>query len=232
MTDYKFPDDLRNWLVAALPEDTSLHGGTPEARQMYLPATHAKALHPNSMLIEGIRGSGKSFWWAALQDRALRALIPGQAGISAETAVSTGFGERPSPTDYPGKDTLVSLVKDKVEPRRIWLTVAFSHVAGSQAPQEFRQQGSWSERIRWVEAHPEEVERCLFEVDTQLDLQRHHHLVLFDALDRTADDWQAMNSLVRGLLQTMLDFRSYKRIRLKVFCSPGSIGKSLGNSVS
>ncbi|MBF0529647.1 MAG: hypothetical protein HQK55_10325 [Deltaproteobacteria bacterium] len=56
-----------------------------------------------------------------------------------------------------------------------------------------------------------------------MESQGIYHLVLFDALDRTADDWKTMHALVRGLLQAMLDFRSYKRIRLKVFVRPDQI---------
>lgn len=223
MTMYRFPDALRSWIIAALPEDTSLHGGTPEANQIYLPATHAKALHPNSMLIEGIRGSGKSFWWAALQSARLRALMGGQTSIDAGTVVSIGFGERSSPNDFPGKDTLVSLVNKKIESRRIWQTVVFKQVVGDHAPQEFKRQGDWGSRIQWVHDHPEVIEQCLFDIDALLDSQGHHHLVLFDALDRTADDWQMMNALVRGLLQIILDFRSYKRIRVKVFARPDQL---------
>lgn len=47
--------------------------------------------------------------------------------------------------------------------------------------------------------------------------------MLFDALDRTADDWKTMNQLVRGLLQAVLDFRSYNRIRPKMFVRPDQI---------
>jgi len=49
---------------------------------------------------------------------------------------------------------------------------------------------------------------------------------LFDGLDRTADEWKTMHALVRGLLQVLLDFRSYNRIRLKVFVRPDQIEDS------
>lgn len=42
-------------------------------------------------------------------------------------------------------------------------------------------------------------------------------LLLFDALDRCVDDWKTMYQLIRGLLQTALDMRSYRRLRVKVF---------------
>jgi len=220
--EYTFPGGFRDVLIAALPEDTSLHGGTPELRHTYLPAAHTKALRPDSMLVVGIRGSGKSFWWAALQQREHRALISGQVGIAESTRISTGFGERPSPDDYPGKDTLSTLVR-KYDSRRIWQTIALKHVAGEKLAAAFRSANTWGARVEWAEGHPEEVERLLSEADAELHRHDEYHLVLFDALDRTADSWPTMDALVRGLLQVLLDFRSYRRIRLKVFVRPDQI---------
>ncbi|MCL5282648.1 MAG: hypothetical protein M1376_22415 [Planctomycetes bacterium] len=219
---YRFPDTLRDLMAAALPEDTSLHGTMPELRNTYLPAAHVKALRPDSMLVVGIRGSGKSFWWAALQRKAHRAAIGSQIGIGDGTIISTGFGEKPSPDDYPGKDALASLV-EAFSPRRIWQTVVLRHVGSDRLPRAFTALKNWPPRIKWVETHAEEVERCLFDADQDLERQNTYHLVLFDALDRTADDWKTMHALVRGLLQVLLDFRSYRRIRVKAFVRPDQI---------
>ena len=221
----EFPHAIRNLLVAALPEDPSLHGKTPELRYTYLPATHAKALRPDNMLVVGMRGSGKSFWWSALQQKEHLTAIGSKIGISDNTTTSTGFGEKISPDNYPGKDVISSLLKS-FESRQIWLTVVLLHVCGDQLSPEFMDQKSWENRVRWVLDNPEPVERCLFEVDNTLNRKKRYHLVLFDALDRTADDWKTMNSLLRGLLQVLLDFRSFNRIRLKVFVRPDQIEDS------
>ena len=42
-------------------------------------------------------------------------------------------------------------------------------------------------------------------------------MVLFDALDRCADDWKDMDCAIRGLLQAALDIRSHRRLRVKIF---------------
>ena len=220
--EYRFPGRLRELILAGLPEDTSLHGGTPELRHTYLPAAHTKALRPDSMLVVGIRGSGKSFWWAALQQKEHRALIGRQVGIAGSTTTSTGFGERSSPDDYPGKDVLSALVR-KFDSRRIWQTVVLKHVARERLAPAFSSAKTWGDRVEWAQGHPEQVERVLSQVDAELHGRDEYHLVLFDALDRTADDWATMDALVRGLLQVLLDFRSYKRIRLKVFVRPDQI---------
>jgi hypothetical protein len=173
------------------------------------------------MLVVGIRGSGKSFWWAALQREDLRAVIGQAVGVREGTPISTGFGERSSPDDYPGKDVLGSLA-GKLESRKIWQTVVLSHVAKDRLPPSFRSM-TWGDRVRWLRKNPETVERALADQDADLQRQDRHHLVLFDALDRTADDWVIMDDLVRGLLQVVLEFRSYRRIRLKVFVRPDQI---------
>jgi len=216
-----FSPDLRDLIVKALPEETSRYGTAPELRHTYLPTAHVKALHPDNMLVVGIRGSGKSFWWAALQQKEHRALLGERLNISETTIISTGFGERSSPDNYPGKDVLASLM-EQYEAREIWQMVVVWHVGKSLLP-EFASQEKWKDRVKWVKHHPEEVERCLFSVDNELESQDNYHLVLFDALDRTANDWKNMHALVRGLLQVLLDFRSYKRIRLKVFVRPDQI---------
>jgi hypothetical protein len=220
--DYKFSPEIRSVILRSLPEDTSLHGEAPELRYTYLPAVHAKALQPNNMLVVGIRGSGKSFWWAALQEPEHREALGNKIGIGSHTRVSKGFGERPAPDDYPGKDTLASLVK-KFDPRQIWRAVVFKHISGGNTPTEFKKFAKWEERTAWAKKNPEEIERFLFETDTVLKAP---HIILFDALDRTADDWKTMNKLVRGLLQAALDFRVYKRLRLKIFVRPDQIEDS------
>ncbi len=223
ITTYKFSRDLREGLLAALPEETSQHGETPRAGQMYLPAPHAKALHPNNTLIQGMRGSGKSFWFLALQSSELRTLIGAQVGLDANTLVTVGFGQVPGGNQFPSKDTLIQLIKDGCEPRRIWQAVVFRQVLSDLSPDEFKVLTAWRTRIQWIQDHPELVDESLYNADIRLDEQKQHHIVLFDALDRTADDWPTMNALVKGLLQVVLETRSFRRIRLKVFARPDQL---------
>ena len=51
-------------------------------------------------------------------------------------------------------------------------------------------------------------------------------LILFDALDRCADDWKEMYQAIRGLLQTALEMRSYRRLRVKVFLRSDQVDES------
>lgn len=209
---------LRGLIGDALPTDTSLHGTVPSPQHVYLPASHMKALRPEATLVVGQRGAGKSFWWAALQNPQIRVLVsklaPG-VGVSEQTTVAQGFGETPNPDMYPDRDTLSSLLRQNVEPRLIWKTVMFFHVCGQEMPIAKKQR--WVDRVAWVRDNPETVASLLFDYDKQLDDEKRWFVVLFDALDRSAGTWQHMYELIRGLLEVALEFRPYRRIRMKCF---------------
>ena len=200
-----------------LPEGTS-YGSPIAPAELYLPPSHRKALNPNVMLVTGMRGSGKTFWWSALQDPPIRALLaqldPRLAPI-AEAEVWAGFGVTEAPDRYPGRDELRVMVADGVAPRLIWRTVHARHLADSSHP--LKALDSWLERAKYVDAHAEDIARLFRDRDDELEGRGIYSLVLFDGLDRSADEWPEMFQLIRGLLQHALDMRSYRRLRVKVF---------------
>ena len=198
-----------------LPEGTS-YGGPIEPTDVYLPPSHRKAMHPNVMLVTGMRGSGKTFWWTALQNPAIRTLLARldqRLSLIANSEVRAGFGERPE--NYPHADELRAMNSNGVDPQLIWRTVhawkivRIGHLLGML--------NSWPERVRYVQQHPQDIARLFRDRDDDLDRKGIYSMVLFDALDRSADRWPAMFGLIRGLLQHALDMRSYRRLRVKVF---------------
>ena len=118
--------------LADLPTGTS-RGQTPTSKDVYLPPAHVKAMDPDNLLVTGMRGAGKTFWWSALQDRSVRQLI-GQSAerptLGDDTEVRTGFGVTSAPDDYPSKDVLRERMRAGVEPRNVWRTVQACQVAG------------------------------------------------------------------------------------------------------
>jgi len=210
----------RETMLAVLPSSTSSYGEAPEPRFVHLPPSHTKALDPNVQVVVGMRGAGKSFWWAALQQESLRRLIAGrsQALRAVERAVVyVGFGEDPEPDLYPGRDTLAGLLNDGYEPYFIWRTVVLHALSSGRDANVVGESPDWASRVAYVKTHPEATERFLYELDHQLDAKNRYALVLFDALDRSAHDWKEMHSLIRGLLENALELRPYKRLRLKCF---------------
>ena len=47
----------RETLLSTLPRDISLHGQPSEPRFTHVPASHAKALHPDAQVVVGMRGA-------------------------------------------------------------------------------------------------------------------------------------------------------------------------------
>ena len=213
------PSDIETVRIALseLPAGTS-HGSAPPLSELYLPPSHRKALGANVMLVTGMRGSGKTFWWGALQKPSIRALLARldpRLVPTAEAGVYPGFGVGEAPDRYPGRDELRTMTEAGVEPRIIWRTVHARHLAGSGHP--LRTLDSWLERAKYVEGKPEEVARLFRDCDDQLESGGNYSLVLFDGLDRSADEWRDAFRLIRGLLRHALDMRSYRRLRAKVF---------------
>ena len=126
-----------------------------------------------------------------------------------------GFGFKPKLDAYPNKDILRKLMEAGVEPRTVWLTVQALQLAPDGHP--IRQFDTWPRRAAYVFDTPEVIARLFEERDAAADQRGVDVLLLFDALDRCADDWKTMYRLIRGLLQTALDMRPYRRLRVKVF---------------
>ena len=218
--------------LTALPYGTS-HGDDRRPEHVYLPPSHARALAPDSMLVTGMRGAGKTFWWSELQNATVRRLVSSRfsmSGLSEKTKILTGFGEEPGSSvtpeldKYPGKDVLARLMKEGVAPRLVWRTVQAWQIAEKDHP--LRTRTTWKDRTTFVDEDPEAIERLFQEHDTALDRRGVHLLIIFDALDRCADEWKDMYRAIRGLLQTALDMRSYRRLRVKVFLRSDQVAEA------
>lgn len=215
-----FPKDAtRKALLSALPgndisslEDVRTPGFT------YVPPSHARALDPENTIVEGIRGAGKSFWWLALNSEPhrnfIRAAFP-EVRFGDGLEVAQGYGAQASP-HWPSKDVLKKLSAN-FEPRHIWRAVIATHAKFDGA---FPINGKWEEKTRWVAENPEDFDVALYRRDAELTKNRTMLVILFDALDRLADDWTGIRPLAKSLLQVGLDTRSLRSIRLKLFVRP------------
>lgn len=216
-----FPIETLRKAFLALPEQQQQSGDKAiDMRFFYVPPIHAKALHPDNMLVEGIRGAGKSEWWLELQDPDRRQLVSDLSPRSelANIECYTGYGQTPSP-HYPTKKVLASLLKNNTSTQDIWNTVIAWAILG---PEKFgiSDQSLWSKRVEYYKSNFETLDNQLLKLDTRLASENKKSIVLFDALDRTADDWRSLKELLKGLLQVALEFRSFRAIRLKIFARP------------
>jgi hypothetical protein len=190
----------------------------------YVPPSHAKALDPDSSLIEGIRGAGKSFWWSALASETHKGFISAafpDAHLSDSVTIAHGFGDALS-ASIPSKDVIASLVKKRLPPRALWRAV-LAEMAGFSGDYKALVAGAksnWEGKLRWVIDNPEAFDEQLREIDSALEKKGRHLVILFDALDRLADTWDEIRPLARSLLQVGLDVRATRRIRFKMFVRP------------
>jgi len=185
------------------PLETSNFGETPDLATLYIPSSHLKALRLDSSIVIGGRGVGKSFWTAALESNEIRALLKPDLQELDGLELHTGFSARPS-LNYPDADTFRALLSKQFTPYDIWRTIIFHLVTN----QKFT---SWPEIVLWFRENPETVNRIMLEFD------RRRALIVFDALDRTSDDWRQMDDIVRDLLRAVLWSKSYKGLFVKVF---------------
>ena len=218
-----FTPSKRSDFCNALPEQESVQGGTPSAKWIYLPATHRKALEPDRMLVQGIRGSGKTFWCTVLKNDALRKFYSKRIGLDESTRITVGFAEGISDV-HPANSTLTKLMQDNYDAHGIWRTVCLVHVLrGLQKSAPVLELEGWKSKIDWVNDNDEAVNTLWLQADAQLSRKGVRHIILFDALDRTADSWEVKAKLMRGVLQTALEMRSTEKIRLKIFARPDQL---------
>lgn len=217
-----FPiEDTRQALSTSLPNiDQSMSEPPEEVAFTYVPPSHAQALDIENPIVEGIRGAGKSFWWATLHSEPHRRFVAfafPEARIGKNILTSQGFGSSNKPRSYPGKDVIAKL-SEKYDSRHLWRAIIATQI---EVPLPYPQDGaSWDKKVFWVKENPEEFDDLLYQKDEELAKQNKIRLVLFDALDRLADDWSAIRPLARSLFQAALDFRGYRHIRLKIFVRP------------
>jgi hypothetical protein len=228
MNDPCFPaEPIRQAILEAAPLNTAQYGDSaPEPRFIYPPFSHASALDPNTVIVEGIRGSGKSLWWSALlseKHRLTLSMSLPKAGIPKKLTVSNGFGAKTDVASAPPKDVLPHLIK-QFHPREIWKAIIARQTFVDQSIFDER---TWAERVLWVKENVEQYEHNFNSADRLLAEKKQIHLILFDALEHTADNWNDLRKMIRGLLQLALDVRSSQAIRCKIFVRPDMLEKEV-----
>ncbi len=206
---------LRRAILRALPDDVTLDR-PPERRHVYVPLAHKKALRLEYLVIVGGRGVGKTFWALALQDPAIRAYLGNEVPDLARVDVRLGFGPVPNLEQYPDAKTFTALIgKNDAEAYDVWRAVAcrwFADQVGADVPRD-----RWEASVAWVRDNPEQVARLFEQANARWQKQGRHGLLVFDALDRAAHEWQTANAIVRDLLRFILYLKPFSHLFGKVF---------------
>ncbi|HEV2678715.1 MAG TPA: hypothetical protein VGV37_29575 [Aliidongia sp.] len=208
-------EEIRNVLRSLSPSVAHRAADKPNVADIYSPPHHANALDPNRTLVVGGRGVGKSFWASVLfNEEARAAAAQAYPFLGLENLdVVLGFyeGAMGSENVAPSASTLKAALKIADDPASIWRSVILKRLAPEVGPSTF------NDRVRWIEGTPEAFEDALLEVDQRQAAEGRTLLILFDALDVLATDWDSIRTLTRGLARLALELSARKAIRLKMF---------------
>lgn len=221
-------DTLREQLLKAL-ENIPTDGSTNSWSDVYVPISHLQALNPDRMVVEGMRGSGKSFWTGVLVNPELRRSLGSQPlGIDLRAALANITHSHAIALDtptaartFPSISELPQLLAlPGVTPETIW-SVAILRLFPVdpllEMPQSTDTYNLWQAPIAWAGQNPGRIARALDLLDQRLVSVNETALVMFDALDRASHDLAEVSSITAGLLRVMLNLRFAKGLRLKAF---------------
>ena len=182
-----------------------------DARTMFAPPAHEVALSFDRPLVVGGRGTGKSYWAAALchaeaRER-LMSLYP-RVGQGLQATMSfQGFVGRLGAESAPfaaTADELLELMKH-APPDHVWRAVLCRYLADrpDAALAEMYDSGTTKDRA---------FRDRLMTIGGGAPV-----LMVCDALDRLSTSWASVRGLCRGLLQLALDLRGFRQANVKVF---------------
>jgi hypothetical protein len=188
-----------------------------EAERAFFPDGHRGILDLKRQLVVGNRGMGKSFWTHALTNKDLRSKLSINYGIPllAKTEVQIGFnGSEKLNSVAPTTDEIALAVAKGFEPDLIWRAALFRAAKAVESNQETLM---FKDALEIITNDPQSYSELLTRVDDLLTGQGKNLLVVFDALDRLAQDWPGIGKLTKALLVRTVGLQSFRSIRAKIF---------------
>lgn len=219
---------LRWELIHAL-EKIETDGSTQDWGDVYVPASHLQALSPSRMVVEGMRGSGKSFWTGVLADADLRKTLASQSiGLDLKAALASithshaiALDTSGSQKSFPSASALPQLLNlPGVTPEVVWCVAIlklFDIDPALGMPSSTDTYDAWTVPLQWAGLNPARVSSALDLLDQRLVSKNEVALVVFDALDRASNDLMKVAQITSALLRVMLNLRFAKGLRLKAF---------------
>ncbi len=198
--------------------------GRPKVNEIFAPEQHAGALDPNTMIVLGARGAGKSFWAGVLGNddtRVVAAEAYPQLRLDRVT-VKMGFTgqENDGSVTRATIDYQVPVGEENSRGLLLWRCVVLRTVQSVFDP--VAQQQTIGALMKHY-ADPEEWETDCAVADKRLASSGKKVVVIFDALDALAIEWGRLRNLIDALLEVAWSMRGYNAIRLKLFLRPDQI---------
>ena len=205
-------------------EHTASGEARPTTAEIFAPAHHVGALDPNTTIVLGSRGAGKSFWAGVLGDPTTRRSAADAYPNIGLDRVRVAFGFTGLLNDGSvSRETLDALVPEGRVARLaplFWRSVILRSVIALCEPTS----GRPSVRSIMSESRdPETWEDECARFNRYLEDDNEKALIIFDALDALATDWHRLQMLVDSLLQVAWSLRGFSSIRVKLFMRPDQI---------
>ncbi len=211
--------------LMALPQTAAWEQlDSPQRSEIYVPDMHSKALAPDVSVVEGMRGAGKSFWTAVLADQAAREYVSGSAKIHTlhNVIVRVGFGLDNSNELFPTAKRMTAWMDQGISPDEIWRSVLIRQGAKA-VDMALPFTDSVDAAAQWVSQNPHAADDQITEIDRQLVVNGQALMLLFDSLERLADDWAGIRERLKAALVLCLECRTRRAIRFKFFLRPDMI---------
>jgi hypothetical protein len=224
-SQFYFDPNIFRQALTNLPETAAWEKLTPpELTDIYVPSMHSKALSPDVSIVEGMRGAGKSFWTAVLADEKTRNFVSDAASAKSlsDSIVKVGFGLSDENVDFPNAKRITALIKQSCTPDDIWRSVLLRHTLNALS-KDLPFDNSVSAAANWVRGNPDATDDLLVECDREFAARGKVLLLLFDSLDRLANDWGQIRNLLSSALKLCLECRTRHALRLKFFLRPDMV---------
>ncbi|WP_244221812.1 hypothetical protein [Corallococcus exercitus] len=194
----------------------------PAEQDLFAPAAHSAALDPASTIVQGSRGTGKSFWAGVLGDDALReAAAKAYPRLGLERLrVQFGYTGLPGPEgiDKEKLDDCIPSGATVDEARTFWWATLLRAIERANG----KPSRSIKEYYREA-ANVEGREDIITGFARKLTVRGETLLVVYDALDTLASSWSRRRVLTLALLEFVWAMRAWRAIRPKLFLRPDQL---------
>ena len=219
---------LREQLAKAL-DRIPTDGSPQDWGDVYIPPSHLQALDPDRMVVEGMRGAGKSFWTGVLTNADFRKQL-GMLDIgfdlkkslqSVQDSYRIGLDAGTLETKFPKSNELAKLLAlPGVNPETIWMVailLLFPEDTQLGMPRSTDPYDVWTTPMAWAGLNPARISNGLAFLDRRLSASSQVTLVVIDAIDRASHDLSQVSAMGAGLLRVLLELRFAKGLRIKAF---------------
>ncbi|MDP1869199.1 MAG: hypothetical protein Q8L13_23030 [Bradyrhizobium sp.] len=204
---------------------SAAHAASGESRakveEIFAPEQHAGALDPNAIIVLGARGAGKSFWAGVLgNDETRKAASEAYPNLGLDKiTVRFGFTGIASDGSISRQtiDAQIPQGQEALLASRLWRCVVLRSLTSALKPKS--KPPLISDMMRKY-SDPEVWENECELADRGLAKKGQKVLVIFDALDSIAMDWERLRALTDALLEVAWSTRGYRALRLKLFLRP------------